>query len=97
MDNCYFVFGNKIFRQVIGIPMGSDPAAFMGNLFLYYYESKWVKSLKKRDLHKIRKISHTFKFIDDLLTINDGYQFLECFKGIYPLNSNLIWKVQVNS
>ena len=39
MENCYFTFGDKVFRQVIGIPMGSDPAPFMANLFLYYYEN----------------------------------------------------------
>ena len=33
MDNCFFTFGEKIFRQVIGIPMGSDPAPFMANLY----------------------------------------------------------------
>ena len=47
MGNCYFTFGDKVFRQVIGIPMGPDPAPFMANLFLFYYESKWVKNLKR--------------------------------------------------
>ena len=26
--NCYFTVGRKIFYQIIGIPMGSDPASF---------------------------------------------------------------------
>ena len=30
MDNCYFTFGNKLFRQIIGIPISSDPAPFYG-------------------------------------------------------------------
>ena len=60
MGNCYFTFGDKVFRQVIGIPMGSDPAPFVANLFLYYYESKWVKNLKKDSLQKARRFSHTF-------------------------------------
>ena len=34
IDNAYFQVGDKIFRQVIGIPMGSDPAPFIANLFL---------------------------------------------------------------
>ena len=84
MGNCYFTFGDKVFRQVIGIPMGSDPAPFMANLFLYYYESKWVKNLKKDSLQKARRFSHTFRFIDDLLTINDNNLFLQNFKDIYP-------------
>lgn len=38
LDKCYFKLVNKIFRQVIGIPMGLDPAPFTANVFLYYYE-----------------------------------------------------------
>ena len=64
MDNCFFTFGELIFRQVIGIPMGSDPAPFMANLFLYHFESKWVKNLKKENLQKARRFSNTFRFID---------------------------------
>ena len=84
MDNCYFTLGNKIFKQVIGIPMGSDPAPFMANLFLYHYESKWLKKLKKENLQKARKFSNTFRFIDDLLTINDDQEFLQAMNDIYP-------------
>ena len=84
MDNCYFTFGEKLFRQIVGIPMGSDPAPFMANLFLYHYESKWVKSLKKDSLQRARRYNHTFRFIDDLLTINDRDEFLSSFKEIYP-------------
>ena len=84
MNSCYFTFGGKLFRQVIGILMGSDPAPFMANLFLYYYENKWVRNLKKENLMKARKFSHTFRFIDDLIAINDNDQFLHSFKEIYP-------------
>jgi len=84
MGNCYFTFGDNIFRQIIGIPMGSDPAPFMANLFLYHFESKWIKSLKKENLQKARRFSNTFRFIDDLLTINDNNLFLENFESIYP-------------
>ena len=84
MGNCFFTFGEKLFRQIVGIPMGSDPAPFMANLFLYHYESKWVKSLKKDSIQRARRYSNTFKFIDDLLTINDRDEFSRSFKEIYP-------------
>ena len=29
LSNCYFTVGPKIFFQIIGIPMGSDPASFL--------------------------------------------------------------------
>ena len=32
MENCFFTFGDRVYRQKIGIPMGSDPAPFMANL-----------------------------------------------------------------
>ena len=31
--NAYFRVGNLVFREVICIPMGSDPAPFFANLF----------------------------------------------------------------
>ena len=34
INNSFFQVGYKIFRQVIGIPMESDPAPFFANLFL---------------------------------------------------------------
>ena len=89
MGNCFFTLGDKIFRQVIGIPMGSDPAPFMANLFLYHYESNWIKSLKKENLQKARRFANTFRFIDDLLAINDDNLFLENFKDIYPAELQL--------
>ena len=64
--------------------MGSDPAPFMANLFLYNYESKYVIEMKKKDLFTARKFRHTFRFIDDLLAINDDGEFEKCFKKIYP-------------
>ena len=36
IKNCYFTFGNRVFQQIIGIPMGIDPAPFWANLFLYF-------------------------------------------------------------
>ena len=47
LDNCHFNVGDNIFKQRIGIPMGSDPAPFFANLFLYYYEHRFIKELKK--------------------------------------------------
>ena len=37
LDNCYFKLGNKILRQLIGIPMTSD-------------KSRWIKKAEKSDI-----------------------------------------------
>ena len=36
--------------------MGSDAAPSFANLFLYFYESKWMNERKKNDLIKARKL-----------------------------------------
>ena len=84
IDNCYFTLGGKLYRQSIGIPMGSDPAPFMANLFLYYYENQWIRNLKKTDLKRARLFCNTFRFIDDLIAINDQDEFERNFLDIYP-------------
>ena len=39
IENCYFTIGNLLFRQSIGMPMGSDPAPFFAFLFLFFMKS----------------------------------------------------------
>ena len=84
LEQCYFKMGESVFRQIIGIPMGSDPAPFFANLFLYFFERKWVMDLKKRDLAMARKFGNAFRFIDDLNVMNDDGIFEKHFKEIYP-------------
>ena len=82
--NCYFTVGPKIFCQIINIRMGSDLAPFFANLFLYFYESKWMNELKKNDLIEPEKLCNIFRFIDDLNSINDGGEFESSYSNIYP-------------
>ena len=58
--------------------MGSNPA----NIFLYYYESKWIKKIKKTDTKRAR-FANIFRFIDDLTVLNDGAEFGRSFREIY--------------
>ena len=84
LDNCYFIVGKQIFKQIIGIPMGSDPAPFMANLFLYYYESQFIKKYQKENNKGVYKFGNIFRFIDDLNAINDNGEFEKNIKNIYP-------------
>ena len=71
--------------QVTGIPMGSDPAApFFANLFLAHKETDWVKIQRKLGTINVRKINNSFRFIDDLLSLNDNNTFEKHYKDIYP-------------
>jgi len=86
IDNTYVTIGDKVFKQCIGIPMGTDCAPYLANLFLYSYEFDFMNKLLKEKKHLIlRKFSKCFRYIDDLLTINND-NFMEKWKcKIYPL------------
>ena len=67
LGKCYFKVGKTVFKQVIGIPMGTDPDPFMANLFLYHYENKFIKELKKTDRLAACKFGNIWRYIDDLM------------------------------
>ena len=81
LSNCLFVLGLKNFCQIIGIPIGSDSAQFSDNLFLYYYENKWVNSLKQKWPIKSQEtlISRLNRFNDELNVIDNEKEFEDNF------------------
>ena len=49
VDNIYINVGNRVFRQRVGTPMGTDCAPLLANLFLFYYEYRYMKGLIKNN------------------------------------------------
>ena len=47
IDNIYVKFGDDIFQQTLGIPMGTDCAPVLADLFLYTYEYDFLDVLTK--------------------------------------------------
>ena len=47
LDNIYVRFGNTVYRQVIGIPMGTNCTPLIADLFLYCYESQFMAKIYK--------------------------------------------------
>ena len=84
----FFVVGNMVFRQCIGIPMGIDPAPFWANLYLYHYENKYVTGLIKEGTGESKyrgcKFKNCARFIDDEINLNDSGIFGESHLDIYP-------------
>ena len=76
IDNTFVVVGDKVFQQKIGIPMGTDCAPFLANLFLFAYEFKWMyKMLKDRKFEVLNHFRHCCRYIDDLLGVNNDSFF----------------------
>ena len=85
INNSFVTFGNKCFRQVIGIPMGTDCAPYLANLFLFSLECQWIqKQVKEKKFHLIKKFCSCARYIDDLLLINNDDAMLKVMAQIYP-------------
>jgi hypothetical protein len=87
VDNIYVVFGDQVFQQSVGIPMGTNCAPLLADLFLYSYEAEFVQKLLQdiEDNNKKLAVSfnHTFRYIDDVLSINN-HNFHIYVHLIYP-------------
>ena len=45
VDNIYVRFGGQLFRQMVGIPMGTNCVPLLADLFLYSYENELLDKL----------------------------------------------------
>ena len=45
IDNIFVKFEGRLFRQVIGIPMGTNCAPLVPDLFLYSYENEFLDNM----------------------------------------------------
>ena len=78
MDNVYIRFGNKLCRQIIGIPMGTNCAPLVADLFVFCYEGDFMTSLSvDNQADKIEAFNSTSRYSDNLLNIDNPY-----FEGI---------------
>ena len=85
IDNIYVILGDKCFKQVIGIPMGTDCAPFLANLFLFAYEFQWIDKQRKANKYKLlNKFLGCGRYIDDLLMINNDHTMDKVMFDIYP-------------
>ena len=63
----FFVeFGGWIFQQTIDIPMGTNCAPLLADLFLYSYEAEFVQSLLQAG--KKQQFNFTYRYIDNVLS-----------------------------
>jgi hypothetical protein len=84
IDNIFVSFGGILFQQVVGIPMGTNCAPLLADLFLYSYESEFLQKLvKDKKMHEARDFNFTYRYIDDVVSINNS-RFAEFLPLIYP-------------
>ena len=48
IDNIFVMFGGRVFKQTVGILMGTNFAPLLVDLFLYSYEADFIQGLLKK-------------------------------------------------
>lgn len=84
LDNIYVKYRGNLFRQIIGVPMGTDCAPDLANLFLFVFEYKYVMNLISTGDSDMRLLRFVYRYIDDLLILNDNGNFANIYTDIYP-------------
>ena len=89
LDNIFIRFGTKLYRQIIGIPMGTNCAPLVADLFLFCYERDFMKSPSpENQADIIEAFNSTSRYLDDLLNIYNIY-FKQTVNRIYPAGLQL--------
>ena len=84
LDNIYIRFGTKLYRQIVGIPMGTNCAPLVADLFLFCYERDFMLSLSDQNQTDIiEAFNSTSRYLDDLLNVDNPY-FEGMVNQIYP-------------
>ena len=83
LDNIFVRYGNVVYKQITGIPIGLDSGQDIANLLLYCYESEYVEKVSRENLGLARKFSFCFRYIDDLF-VGNFHDFGEHIYKIYP-------------
>ena len=73
MTTYSFIFGGRVFQQTVGIPIGTNCAPPLADLFLYSHEAYFIQGLLKKSERKLaRSVNFTFRYIDDVLSLNNN-------------------------
>ena len=84
LDNIYIRFGSKLYRQIVGVPKGTNCARLVADLFLFCYERHFLLSLSEDNQSDvIEAVNSTSRYLDDLLNIDNNF-FGRMVNRIYP-------------
>ena len=82
-------FGTKLYRQTTGIPIGTNCAPLVADLFLFCYERDFMKYLSRENQADIiEAFNSTSRYLDDLLNTDNIY-FDQMMDRIYPTELHL--------
>ena len=73
IESIFAMFGRRVVQQTVGIPMGTNCATLLADLFLYSCEADSIQGfLKKNEKKLVRSFNFTFRYIGDVLSLNNS-------------------------
>ena len=63
-----FIFNSKIYNQIDGVVMNVPLAPVLANIFMGFYESKWLNE------YNLNKTKTYLRYVDDILAAFDKEQ-----------------------
>ena len=89
LDNIFIKLVSKLYRQIVGIPMGTNCAPLVADLFLFCYERDFMLSLSENNQTNIIEAFNSIsRYLDDLHNIDNTY-FEQIIGQIYPTELQL--------
>ena len=91
LANLYFKFGEEVFRQIIGLPMGTNCAPQLANFFMAYYELAYLRKLVTEykidrtaaSRQRVADFRYVKRYIDDIGAVNN-LTFINNLGDVYP-------------
>ena len=76
-------FEGMVYQQIVGIPMGTNCAPLIADLFLVCYERDFMSNLhRSKQYDLIEKFNDTSRYLHDIFTI-DNPEFEKHIPDIY--------------
>ena len=70
IDNIFVQFGGRLFHQAIGIPIGTNCAPLLADL--YSYENEFLDNMIRSGHRRLaRSFNLCYRYIDDLIVLNN--------------------------
>ena len=90
VNNTYVMNGGVLRRQVIGIPMGTNCAPLLANLYLASCEREYMDRVWSENPARAQRMRSCYRLIDDLLAVNcPGVE--DFLHEVYPKQLKLSW------
>ena len=87
LNNICIRFGTKLYKQIIGIPLGTYFTSFIVVLFMFCNERYFLLSIShKNHASIIEEFTSTSRYLDDLLNIDHDY--FEKKKWLHDLSNS---------